>query len=220
MLIVGSSCERFPSMRACRGIISIAVWSGVSCNESTRKRSKIALSTPCGKPAWQLIHHTNLEDALEEKKKLVCYACGVACDMTRMKEERIEFLQGLNAHRKEDTAAEPDALQPRTTRERGDRDRRHANLERADVKLDCVSFFALPSGGKRDSCHTSIWCEWCRVRFAVRATPLAYSGGYHPQPMLSFGPALRLGMAGLAELIEVAHRRLGHHSRSAGKSHH
>ena len=29
------------------------------------------------------IHHTNLDDADADKSKLVCYDCGVACDLAR-----------------------------------------------------------------------------------------------------------------------------------------
>ena len=33
--------------------------------------------------------------AIADERKLICYHCGVACDLTRMKEERIEFLEKL-----------------------------------------------------------------------------------------------------------------------------
>ena len=52
-------------------------WDHIDCGVEWRflqkeykKALKDRLSTPCGKPAWQLIHHRNLEDDLEEKKKL------------------------------------------------------------------------------------------------------------------------------------------------------
>ncbi len=42
------------------------------------------------------------------------------------------------------------------------------------------------------------------VRVLRRARlPLAYSHGYHPHPLLSFGPSLPVGMAGKAEQLDV-----------------
>ena len=32
---------------------------------------------------------------------------------------------------------------------------------------------------------------------------MAYSGGFKPRPLFSFGPPLRLGMAGFSELFDV-----------------
>ena len=55
------------------------------------------LSPPCGKVAGRFIQHTNTEDASADDRKLVCYDCGVACDMTQMREERIVFLDRLGA---------------------------------------------------------------------------------------------------------------------------
>ncbi len=46
------------------------------------------------------VHHTNLEDAEADTRRLVCYDCGVACDMTQMREERLTFLDRLGAHRR------------------------------------------------------------------------------------------------------------------------
>jgi radical SAM family uncharacterized protein/radical SAM-linked protein len=55
------------------------------------------LSPPCGKIAGQFVHHDTVEAARAETKRLVCYDCGVACDMTQMREERIAFLERLGA---------------------------------------------------------------------------------------------------------------------------
>src|SRR5262249_48394916 len=64
-----------------------------------RKALKNRLSPPCGKVRGQLIHHNNLEAARAEPGKLVCYDCGVACDLSRMREERLEYLETLGAER-------------------------------------------------------------------------------------------------------------------------
>jgi radical SAM family uncharacterized protein len=49
-----------------------------------RKAMKNRLSLPCGKVAGAFVHATNLRDAQAEDKKLVCYDCGVACDLSAM----------------------------------------------------------------------------------------------------------------------------------------
>ena len=80
-------------------------WDHIDCGVEWRflvreyqKSLKDRLSPPCGKPFGSLRHKTNLEDAEKETGKLVCFNCGVACDMTRMRDERIEFLRKLDAH--------------------------------------------------------------------------------------------------------------------------
>jgi hypothetical protein len=62
-----------------------------------RKAMQNRLSPPCGKAAGMFIHHTNLEDATPTTRKLVCYDCGVACDLTNMRQERIVYLDTLMA---------------------------------------------------------------------------------------------------------------------------
>jgi radical SAM family uncharacterized protein len=55
------------------------------------------LSPPCGKAAGMFVHHTNVEEAKADQRKLVCYDCGVGCDMAAMREERIDFLTDLGS---------------------------------------------------------------------------------------------------------------------------
>jgi radical SAM family uncharacterized protein/radical SAM-linked protein len=55
-------------------------------------------SPPCGKVAGAFIHATNAADAEAEKRRLVCYDCGIACDLGKMREERLVFLRKLGAH--------------------------------------------------------------------------------------------------------------------------
>ncbi len=65
-----------------------------------RKALKDRLSPPCGKPYGSLLHHNNLEDALADERKLVCYDCGVACDLSQMREERLLYLRKLGADKR------------------------------------------------------------------------------------------------------------------------
>jgi radical SAM family uncharacterized protein/radical SAM-linked protein len=62
-----------------------------------RKALQDRLSPPCGKAAGMFVHHTNQKDAAADTRRLVCYDCGVACDMTQMREERIQFLERMGA---------------------------------------------------------------------------------------------------------------------------
>ncbi|MFO0660155.1 MAG: TIGR03960 family B12-binding radical SAM protein [Polyangiaceae bacterium] len=57
------------------------------------------LSPPCGKAVGQFIHHTNVEDAQADKRKLVCYDCGVSCDMSNMREQRVDYLKRMGANK-------------------------------------------------------------------------------------------------------------------------
>jgi radical SAM family uncharacterized protein/radical SAM-linked protein len=62
-----------------------------------RKALKNRLSPPCGKGVGNFVHHTNLEEHDADAKKLVCYNCGVACDLGEMRAERRDFLVKLGA---------------------------------------------------------------------------------------------------------------------------
>jgi len=62
-----------------------------------RKALDSRLSPPCGKPKGAFIHPTNLADSEQDARKLVCYDCGIACDLTNMKERRHDFLRGIGA---------------------------------------------------------------------------------------------------------------------------
>src|SRR5690606_26132891 len=81
-----------------------------------RKALGSRVSPPCGKPAGAKVHHTTIEAAEAEQKRLVCYDCGVACDLSEMRAERLVALRSLSAltERREaedvrEAAAEPAA---------------------------------------------------------------------------------------------------------------
>ncbi len=57
-------------------------------------------SPPCGKVAGMLVHHASLAEAEPDRRKLVCYDCGVACDLTKMREDRLVALRALGAERR------------------------------------------------------------------------------------------------------------------------
>src|SRR5262249_649651 len=148
-----------------------------------RRALKDRLSPPCGKPFGSLIHHTNLEEALADERRLVCYACGVACDMTQMREERLVALRALGAEKPPEPRPVADrpragrrAPAPQIVQGEGTRYRlRYTKLERA-------SYIG----------HIDVMRLLARV-FRRAAIPVSYTLGYHPKPNMSFGPALALG---------------------------
>src|SRR5262249_26786488 len=64
-----------------------------------RRALKGRVSPPGGKPHKTLLHHTNIADAEAAKRKLICLDCGIACDMTQMREERMVYLRKLDARK-------------------------------------------------------------------------------------------------------------------------
>src|SRR5207244_1416925 len=82
-----------------------------------RKALQNRLSPPCGKVAGAFIHHDNLEDAKADERRLVCYDCGVACDMTMMRDERITFLDKMGAEKKRLPIAPADRAEKEASKE-------------------------------------------------------------------------------------------------------
>ncbi len=156
-------------------------------------------SPPCGKVAGAFVHATNLAEAQAEKRRLVCYDCGVACDLGKMRSERQLFLHKLGAER-------PVLSEPGETRMRPEgAPKPHPEAARP----------ARPGGAPRGVRlrfektgpaallgHLDLARELPRTirRSGVR---LRYSEGFHPKPDLSFGPALSLGVASLYEVVDA-----------------
>ena len=168
-----------------------------------RKAVRNRLSPPCGKTVGSFVHHTNVKEAQAEKRRLVCYDCGIACDLTQMKDERISFLQSMNA------------LEPRQT---------PAPSEEAteDPTVDRRPFYGVDQGppmririGYRTLGRTAYTSHLDLVRSFPRmlrrvGLPLYYSEGFRPLPRLTFGPALPVGTASLCEHVDVRLRAADH----------
>jgi radical SAM family uncharacterized protein/radical SAM-linked protein len=155
-----------------------------------RKALRNRLSPPCGKVAGAFVHATNLEDAREETRKLVCYDCGVACDLGAMREQRLVYLRklGADAPRPPAPRASPRAKGPPPRRQQGDARRYRFAYE----KLGAAAFLS----------HLDVIRALPRA-FRRLGLPLWYSQGFHPKPDMTFGPALSLGVASLAEVVDV-----------------
>jgi radical SAM-linked protein len=146
------------------------------------------------------VHHADVQTAEGDARKLVCYHCGVACDLGAMRTERIGFLRKMAAWEpsgaaeaspavpagKRSALIAPERLRPR---------RAGGASARYRLEFEKVGPAALLG-------HLDLIRELPRVirRAGVRT---AYSQGYHPKPNMSFSPALALGVASLGELIDV-----------------
>ncbi len=167
-----------------------------------RKALRHQAATPCGKPAHQLLHPPNVADArAAAAKKLVCYDCGVSCDLGQMKEQRLYFLRRMNAwspraplprprriaKREGDKVA---GLAPRPNTDSGQGEPARYRLSYS--KLGPAAFLS----------HLDLVRHLPRA-FRRAGLEIFYSRGFHPKPGLSFGPALGLGIPSLGELLDV-----------------
>jgi radical SAM-linked protein len=155
-----------------------------------RRALRSKLSPPCGKPAGAQVHHTNLPDHEQDRRLLVCYHCGIACDMTRMRNERGAFLAKLQVPARRWSPPEPrepsapSALEPTSGTPR-----------RYRILFAKQGLAALTG-------HLDLVRALPRI---VRRAGLApqYSRGFHPKPIMEFAPPLPLGVAGLNEVVDL-----------------
>jgi radical SAM family uncharacterized protein/radical SAM-linked protein len=154
-----------------------------------RKALKDRLSLPCGKVAGAFVHATNLKDASEEDRKLVCYDCGIACDLGAMREQRLVALRKLDAH-------EPRPAAPPSPRAKGP----PPKIEQGEARR--YRFLYEKRGAAAFLSHLDVIRALPRS-FRRLDIPLWYSQGFHPKPEMVFGPALSLGVASLAEVVDM-----------------
>lgn len=164
-----------------------------------KKALKSRLSPPCGKPKGAKIHHTNLEDANAEERKLVCYHCGIACDLSNMKQERLTFLDKLGAQTPPEAPTGPSIGE--SARKRVKQGLAPHNFEQGERRRYRMRFTKLAP--------ISLQSHHDLLRIVPRilrraGLPLWYSEGFNPRPVLSFGPALSLGVQSLSEYVDFA----------------
>nr|MBA2539617.1 DUF2344 domain-containing protein [Deltaproteobacteria bacterium] len=188
-----------------------------------RKALKGRASPPCGKVAGMLIHHTNLADAEPDRRKLVCYDCGVACDLSKMRDDRLVALRVLGAQdRPAREQAVIDAAGDLATLDVSERgggspgevaDPNKRDTERAErVRLLGYVGSGAPYGTYRIKFakvgRAAFLGHLDLVRLLSRSfrradLPLAVTRGFTPHPRITFGPALGLGVPSLGELCDV-----------------
>lgn len=169
------------------------------------KRSmKGRLSPPCGKPKGMQVHHTNLAEADADRRKLVCYHCGVACDLDEMRQQRKDFLQTLGALQPAAprSAAAPIAA-PTPVRRPGKgapTPRPSRAPYRGPVHRYRVRY--TRQGAEAMTSHLDMVRSLPRV-LRRAGMPLRYTDGFHPKPRMTFAPALPLGTASRGELLDI-----------------
>jgi radical SAM family uncharacterized protein/radical SAM-linked protein len=160
---------------------------------------KDKVSPPCGKPVGRLLHPASVADAESAgERKLVCYDCGVACDLGEMKRQRLFFLRRMNAwspraplpsmRRTGHSGGRRNSLRPGTDSMQGE----PARFRLRYSKLGPAAFLA----------HLDLVRHLPRA-FRRAGLEIYYSKGFHPKPALAFGPALGLGIPSLGEFLDV-----------------
>ncbi len=154
------------------------------------------LSPPCGKVYGMIVHHSNLESLEKtfdiDKKKLVCYHCGVACDLKGMVEERRDFLKGMNAIQ-DQPYERPENLKKDIVELREKRNQDVGFRYRVEFsKIGPITFIS----------HLDLQKVMMRI-FKRAGLETLHSEGYNIRPLLSFGPALTLGISSLTEYFDV-----------------
>jgi radical SAM family uncharacterized protein/radical SAM-linked protein len=183
-----------------------------------RKALKNRLSPPCGKAVKAFVHHTNLEEHTADTKRLVCYDCGVACDLDAMRSERATFLVSLGALRPRaprsvasaeaaPAEATPEGTVPGDSVLAKSRGTAFTPKKRPPIREDqgpgirvrlCFEKLGRAAFGS----HLDLVRLLPRL-FRRIGLPLYYSLGYHPKPVMIFGPALPLGVQSLGEHIDI-----------------
>lgn len=160
-----------------------------------RRALKERLSPPCGKVIGQLVHHSNLQDAEADDGKLVCYNCGIACDMSAMRTERLVALRQLGAEL-------PLEVKERVVRSTGNGNNRHPARQDDDRPTRRVRLRYAKLGRVAYLGHLDTMRVLARL-FRRAEIELAYTKGFHPKPNMQFSPALPLGVASFGELADI-----------------
>lgn len=175
-----------------------------------RKALKNRLSPPCGKAAGMFVHHTNVAEATQDTRRLVCYDCGIACDMTEMREERLVRLRVLGAEERRvpvaataDTSADADSAEETGTRDGSPTPYvqvPHTRASQGDRMRLRLSF--RKTGRFAFQGHLDLVRLFPRM-FRQLDMPLYYTEGFHPRPEMAFSPALSLGIPSLGEFLDL-----------------
>ncbi|MBK8717966.1 MAG: TIGR03960 family B12-binding radical SAM protein [Deltaproteobacteria bacterium] len=184
-----------------------------------RKAIKGRASPPCGKPNGAKVHHGRLGAAQADHRRLVCYDCGIACDMTQMRDERIVALRDLDTRARATAGGDDDApdevaaptleepaivplarLRGRLPKSQlGPSSAYTANAEAPHSRLRV--FFAK-SGPLRFIGHLDFLRNLPRL-FRRARIEVGFSRGFNPVPRLWLGPALALGIASDNDVLDV-----------------
>jgi len=166
-----------------------------------KRATKNRLSPPCGKPVKTQVHHTNLADHEADQRKLVCYHCGIACDLDKMRADRGAYLTRLGALTRDDVKA--DGFVPAYKTVRKDKDGRNLPPERqGQGQSHRYRLVFTKLGTVAVTSHLDLARALPRI---IRRAGLSmtYSRGFTPRALVSYGPALSLGVRSLGEACDV-----------------
>lgn len=164
-----------------------------------KKALKDKLSPPCGKPFGSLLHHSNAEDALADERKLVCFDCGIACDLTQMRTDRLVALRKLGADKRPTTVPRPNEEVAQEQAERG-QPRKKAAFAQSEGQRYRLRYRKL--GRAAFIGHLDAMRLLQRMLRRAGCEPI-YTRGFHPKPDMVFGPALGLGVMSLGEVVDL-----------------
>ncbi len=179
-----------------------------------RKALKGRASPPCGKPFGAKVHAKTIAEAEADARRLVCYDCGIACDMSEMRKERVVSLRTLEGIHEARAEREREEIERPPTpsivpieRLRGRLNpSRHADdsafKAAAEAPFTRLRVFYAKSGPMCFMGHLDLMRVLPRTlrRAGIEA---AFSRGFNPVPRMSFGPALALGVAAREEVVDL-----------------
>jgi len=165
-----------------------------------RKALASRLSVPCGKAAGMFVQHTNLDDLESDTRKLVCYDCGIACDLGAMRSERVVYLTKLGAKSRRAAPVSPLMAPPPAKEDRVDPKRAVVSFTQGTPVRYRFGFTKL--GPSALLSHLDVLRALPRT-FRRVGLPLFYSTGFHPKPDFVFAPALSLGVSSTCEVADV-----------------
>ena len=160
--------------------------SGVSAEFLRREYQRGLLgkcTSPCEKPATKS----------GDESKLVCYSCGLACDLETIARRRAQGAEQLRVPAS--SAGRGPGAVTRVDDDRGNRILSD-NQRSARYRLSYGK-----TGWSRYLSHLEVIRLWQRA-FRRAGIGLEHSAGFHPHPKISFGPALPVGVEGLEEYLD------------------
>lgn len=177
------------------------------------KGIKAKISPPCelpvkiidGRPTAIAPSHEEFERV--SSQPLLCYACGLECDLVRSREHlaRAQAMHDeVRTYEQRIAAIKQEIDQPLVELQGlGVRDRRSGPAPRQNAPAALFRYRALFEKGEEVKYLSHLDLTRALPRAFRRAKiRLGYSQGYHPMPLIQYGPALGVGAVGHNELID------------------
>ena len=142
-------------------------------------------------------HHTNIEDHDRDERRLICYDCGVACDLDLMRDERRDYLFQLDAQKR--VAHSASTSQAEQAPQRGAPAPPKRAFQGASARIRFRYHRTSPAHlvGHIDTAR-----KFPRILRRANIKP-AYSEGFNPKPRITYGPTLPLGTESVCEVMDI-----------------